>query len=263
MWGSKQYISLFRGSDDSDEVCVPIKSDEQSLEWFYQNLENGVVHIDAQINDFDGPLQFSPTKRRLHPTVRERVREKVLEPASTPSLDLVSFVNPTQVTQETSHKESKRELQQKKGKKPKRKPYNEEAIRVDEEGMYSDTDSLIALSDSNYDTDMAASPDSDLEYDPDDEILDDDDDEIIPFSYDVDDPCIDVGRVFTDVKQCKEAVIQHAILNDHAIRPIKTDKDRFRAVCLRADKGCKWKFFASTSKRKYSGCKGKICILHL
>jgi hypothetical protein len=25
MWGSKQYISLFRGSDDSDEVCVPIK----------------------------------------------------------------------------------------------------------------------------------------------------------------------------------------------------------------------------------------------
>jgi hypothetical protein len=61
-----------------------------------------VVHIDAQINDFDGPLQFSPTKHRLHPTLRE----KVLEPASTPSLDLVSFVNPTQVTQETSHKES-------------------------------------------------------------------------------------------------------------------------------------------------------------
>jgi hypothetical protein len=76
--------------------------DEQLLEWFYLNLENGVVHTDAQINDFDGPLQFSPTKRRLHPTVRE----KVLEPASTPSLDLVSFVNPTQVTQETSHKES-------------------------------------------------------------------------------------------------------------------------------------------------------------
>jgi hypothetical protein len=122
--------------------------------------------------------------------------------------------------------------------------------------MYSDTDSLVALSDSSYDTDMVASSDSGSAYDP-------DDDEIIPFSYDVDDPCIDVGRVFTDVKQCKEAVIQHAILNDHAIRPIKTDKDRFRAVCLRADKGCKWKFFASTSKRKYSGCKGKICILHL
>jgi hypothetical protein len=91
MWGSKQYISLFYGSNDFDEVCVPIKSDEQLLEWFYQNLENGVVHIDAQINVFDGTLQFSPTKRRLHPTVRE----KVLEPASTPSLNLVSFVNPT------------------------------------------------------------------------------------------------------------------------------------------------------------------------
>jgi hypothetical protein len=61
--------------------------------------------------------------------------------------------------------------------------------------MYSDTDSLVALSDNSYDTDMVASSDSDLEYDPDDEILDDDD-EIIPFSYDVDDPCIDIGRVF-------------------------------------------------------------------
>jgi hypothetical protein len=26
------------------------------LEWFHMNLEKGVVHIDAQINDFDGPL---------------------------------------------------------------------------------------------------------------------------------------------------------------------------------------------------------------
>jgi hypothetical protein len=61
-----------------------------------------VVHIDAQINDFDGPVQFSPTKHRLQPTVRE----KVLEITYTTSLDLVSFVNPTQMTQETSHKES-------------------------------------------------------------------------------------------------------------------------------------------------------------
>jgi hypothetical protein len=138
-------------------------------------------------------------------------------------------------------------------------------IGVDDEGMYSDTDSLIALSDSSYDTNMAASSDSDIEYDLDDQILDDDDDEIIPFSYDVDDSCIDVGRVFIDVKQCKEAVIQHAILNDHAIRPIKIDKDGFRAVCLRAHKGCKWKFFASTSKRKYSSCKVKYtyCICNV
>jgi hypothetical protein len=54
-----------------------------------------VVHINAQSNDLDGPLQFSPTKRRLHPIVRE----KVLEPASTPSHDLVYFVNQTHVTQ--------------------------------------------------------------------------------------------------------------------------------------------------------------------
>jgi hypothetical protein len=121
--------------------------------------------------------------------------------------------------------------------------------------MYSDTDSLVALSDSSYDTDMAASSDSDLEYNPDDEILDDDDDEIIPFSYDIDDPCIDVGRVFTDVKRCKEAVIQHAILNDHAIRLIKTDKDRFIAVCLRVDKGCKWKFFLLQARENILGAR--------
>jgi hypothetical protein len=52
------------------------------------------------------------------------VRENVLELASTPSLDLVSFVNPTQVTQETSHKESDTPTIEgatttKKGKKPK------------------------------------------------------------------------------------------------------------------------------------------------
>jgi hypothetical protein len=34
------------------------------------------------------------------------MQEKVLESASTSSLDLVSFVNPTQDAQETSHKES-------------------------------------------------------------------------------------------------------------------------------------------------------------
>jgi hypothetical protein len=106
VWGSKQYISLFCATDVCDEVCVPIKSDEELHELFNMNLENGVVHIDAQIIDFDGPIQFSPTKHRLHPTMRERVQEKVLETASTPSLDLVSFVNPTQVTQETSHKVS-------------------------------------------------------------------------------------------------------------------------------------------------------------
>jgi hypothetical protein len=140
------------------------------------------------------------------------VQEKILESPSILSLDLVSFVNPTQVAQETSHKESDTPIKEgarttkegattKKGKKPKRKPYGEEAIGVDEEGMYSDTDSLIALRDSSYDTDLTASSDSDPEYDPEDEIVDDDGDDITPFTYDVDDPCIDVGRVFIDVKQ--------------------------------------------------------------
>jgi hypothetical protein len=43
MWGSKHYISLFSASDDCDDVCVAIKSDEQLCEWFNLNLENGVV----------------------------------------------------------------------------------------------------------------------------------------------------------------------------------------------------------------------------
>jgi hypothetical protein len=79
--------------------CVAIKSDEQLREWFNLNLENGVVQIDAQINNFDGLLQFSPIKHRLHPIVRERVREKVLQ-------------TPSQPTQEgtTTTKEDKKKL---------------------------------------------------------------------------------------------------------------------------------------------------------
>jgi hypothetical protein len=92
-----------------------------------------------------------------------------------------------------------------KGKKHRRKPYDEEAVRVDEEGMYSDTNSIAVLSDSSYDTDLPAPSDSDInssdpEYDPDDEILDEEEEEIHPVSYDIDDSCIDVGRVFTNVK---------------------------------------------------------------
>jgi hypothetical protein len=58
MCGSKQYLSLFRASDNCDEACITVKSDEQLLKWFYLNLENGVVHIDAQISKFDGSLQW-------------------------------------------------------------------------------------------------------------------------------------------------------------------------------------------------------------
>ena len=51
---------------------------------------------------------------------------------------------------------------------------------VDEEGMYLDTDSLVAPSDSSYDSDLAASSDpdddsSDLEFEPNGEVVDNDD----------------------------------------------------------------------------------------
>jgi hypothetical protein len=67
MWGSKEYCTLYGSSEGSGDVSFQIKSDEQVLQWFQMNLEKEVVHIDAQINDFDGPLQFSPTKHALHP----------------------------------------------------------------------------------------------------------------------------------------------------------------------------------------------------
>ena len=102
---------------------------------------------------------------------------------------------------------------------------------------------------------MAATSDSDTEFDHDEEIVDMEDEYDLPdFSYDVDDPCIDVNVVFPDVDQCKSAVTHHAILNDYAFEIVKKDKTRFRAKCKRADRGCKWTFFASTSK-KYIGCK--------
>jgi hypothetical protein len=48
------------------------------------NLQQGTMHIDAQINDFDGPLQFSPTKCRLHP----KVRSMLCEPSKTPLVNV-------------------------------------------------------------------------------------------------------------------------------------------------------------------------------
>ena len=106
---------------------------------------------------------------------------------------------------------------------------------------------------------MAASSESDFsdtEYEPDVEIFDEDEeDDISVFSYDVDNPCVDIGVVFPDVTQCKSALTQHAILNDYAFHTVKKDHERFRAKCVRADKGCNWTFFASTSKKKYIGCK--------
>jgi hypothetical protein len=83
----------------------------------------------------------------------------------------------------------------------------------------------VAPNDSSYDSDLAAtscSDDSDTEFDPDGEIIDNDDEfDPPPFSYDVDDPCIDVNVVFPDVDQCKLAVTHHAILHDHAFETMK------------------------------------------
>ena len=44
LWGSKQYITLWR---DLENASVKIKSDENLLEWFLINVENGLVCINA------------------------------------------------------------------------------------------------------------------------------------------------------------------------------------------------------------------------
>jgi hypothetical protein len=86
VWGSKQYISLWRALEYD---CIEIATDEQLLEWFELNKDKGEVNIVGQINDFEGPLQFSPTKRRLHPTVR-------VHPSTAP-IDLDPFIDPMQL----------------------------------------------------------------------------------------------------------------------------------------------------------------------
>jgi hypothetical protein len=113
--------------------------------------------------------------------------------------------------------------------------YDEDAVGVDEEGMYSNTNSLVALSDRNYGTDLATSSDSDFdssdsEYDPDVDIVDDEED-IPPFSYDVDDPCIEVDVVFLDVNQYKETI------HNHAFKPTRTYHNKFRVVCKESRQG--------------------------
>jgi len=204
LWGSKQYISLWRALEDDS---IEIKTDEQLFEWFELNKENGEVHIVGQINDFDGPLQFSPTKRRFHPTVWDF---STLTPSTAP-IDLDPFIDPTQPTQPT--KEPIKE-----DKKVHRK-----VIDDGKECKHFDTKSIAALSDSSYDSELVASSNLDLdvssdsdcsdpEYEPDHEIIDEDDNDDIPIcSYDVDAPCVHIDYVFPDVNQCKSALTQHAL----------------------------------------------------
>jgi hypothetical protein len=96
-------------------------------------------------------LQFSPTKRRCHPTLRNRVsinERTTSEPATN---------EPATTEPATKVRASKVRVVSK--KKKKRVTY--ESVGVDKEGIY--TDSLIALSDSSYDTDLATSSDSDAD----------------------------------------------------------------------------------------------------
>jgi hypothetical protein len=220
MWGSKQYITLWRALEDKiSGDSAEIKTDEQLLEWFKLNKDKGKVYINAQINDFEGPLQFSPTKRRCHPSVRNRV------PTNETRTDEI----PTSTKKKRSTKKQRATKTKAKGE------YDDDGVGVEEDGIHSDTDSLVAASDSSYDSDLAASSDScddcsDPEFNPDGEVVVDDDEyDPPPFSYDVDNPNIDVNVVFPDVDQCKAAVTHHAILNDHAFKIKQKDQTRFRA----------------------------------
>jgi len=187
---------------------IEIGSNEQLQEWFEVNKDKGEACIAAEIKNFEGPLQCSPTKRRLHPTVRSL--------PSTAPIDLDPFIDPKQCTQPAQPA--------KKDKKVK---------KVDSKVSYD------VLSDSSYDSDLAASSDSeldtfsdsdcsDIDYDPSHEMFVDDDNDDEPFfSYDVYAPSVDVGCIFHDVKECKSALTQHAILNDYAYRTVKKDLERF------------------------------------
>jgi hypothetical protein len=198
---------------DLDDVSVEIKTDENLLHWFQCNIEKGEVGIIAEIKDFE---------RRCHPTVRNRGIEDA-NPPIVPSKEI------------HTHKKAIKD-----DKKVKEKGEHDSEIESD-----------AALSDSSYDSGLAASFDSgsDYEYDPDAEIIKDDYDDVPMFSYDVDDPCIDVAVVFPDVDQCQIAVQYWCIVNDHAYHIIKKDKGRFRANCLRERTGCKWQFFLLQERR--------------
>ena len=64
LWGSRQYITLWC---DLENDSIEIKSDKNLLEWLLINVEDGLVCINAQINDFEGPLQFFFNKDKVSP----------------------------------------------------------------------------------------------------------------------------------------------------------------------------------------------------
>ena len=93
---------------------IEIKYDEQLFECFDLNVDKGTVHIVSQIDDFEGPLQCSPTKHRCHPSIRNRV----------PTIERATNVRGKSTS--------------------KKKTTTYEIVGVDEEGMYSDTDSFVS-----------------------------------------------------------------------------------------------------------------------
>lgn len=261
MWGSKQYLSLWR-DDSTTKDSVEINSDEQLREWFQLNIEEGLVFIIAKVIDFDGPIQFSPTKRRFHPTVRNRLAtiERETSKTSTKSPIRERETTKTATKSPTRERERSKTAPKKKVRTTKKKGGDdEEPIGVDDEGIYFETE---VLSDSSWDSDLAASSESDDDdYDPDEIVDEDDEDDIPAFSYDVNNPCIDVGVIFPDTKECQSAVTQWCILHDHAYQRVNKDNTRFTAKCKRWEKGCNWKFYACTGK-KYIGCKVIQFCLH-
>jgi negative regulator of sigma E activity len=110
------------------------------LNWFQLNNEKGEVGIYAETKDFKCPLQFSPTKRRCHTMLRNRASETL-------NLAVVPTIEDTRddTNESPTHKKTT-----KKDRQWRRSTREEDAIGVDEESIYSDSESLQALCDSNF-----------------------------------------------------------------------------------------------------------------
>jgi len=104
MWGSKQYITFSR---ELETDSIEIKSDEDMLEWFECNLNKGVAQINAQVIEFVGPLQFSPTKRRCHPSLRNKVHANERGTSESQTNERSQNERVTSTTQKKSHQSQK------------------------------------------------------------------------------------------------------------------------------------------------------------
>jgi hypothetical protein len=99
------------------------------LNWFQLNIEKGELGIYAPIKDFEGPLQFSPTKRRCHPLVRNKLST---------TLDLPIEPTSREDTNESlTHKNAT--MKGKKQKSKRKGAHDEDPVGVDEESFYFDT----------------------------------------------------------------------------------------------------------------------------